>query len=171
MTATGAALGRAVGRIIHWTAVVELVLQHGNPLGIGIVVTVVVGQRVGIAEIVHQGILNVSRIGTRGIRTIAHLHAHARVVLQQRHRVDFVGTAVVVQEVGHQLITVVRLPEIGRQGAIGGAAIAGAIIAMRACTCLGPLPITHQLAHGAGHTTHLHMAVIAFGVFGTMVVV
>ena len=92
-------------------------------------------------------------------------------IFEQCYGVDFSLRAGVVKEVGHELVAIVGLAKVGSEGSVRCGAISIAVIAMRAHACLGPLPISHYLSHGISDAAHLHMAVVAFSVGRTLVVI
>lgn len=165
------------GSVIQYgTLLVQIVLQHGNPLRIGVICSGRANEGWRIFEIVFQGFFRSGIVGigacdfavgqksTRPFGGVAHIDGHTAVVHECGHGGTLggctgIGVGITVEHIGP---VVGGCPEIGgKYAVIIGAVVA--VIGVAACSCSGPVVVFHKLCHSCGHAAHVGLVAAGSG--------
>ena len=153
------AAGGACAAIEEGAAVVDLVLEEGCPLGVGVGGPDDAGECGGVFEVGAEGVL-----GAGGVEVVALIHdvVGGAAVLVGGAVVHIDGDAAVEEECGDggEVGAVADGGEAGGHvgPVVGGGAEVGALVAeilagvaVGAHACVGPLPVAHDLSHSGSH--------------------
>ena len=101
-------------RVIDWAVVAQFLIEDFHPLSLAVRIAVEhVG--IGIAEIVAQGRLCRTRIGSRALGRITHVDSDATMRHQLGHRISLLlGVALAIIDIAHEVVAVISVLKIGQ---------------------------------------------------------